>query len=133
MSAMTSYLLQTLLVLGIVCVFAVVALYGARRVGVARAHGPIELLGSLPLEARRSVYLLRVGDKVFLVGASESGFTKIGELDQASLPRDMTTLPKSKFRDVLLGLAVPKEGPERPSSNDVSRVSSDPASKRGDS
>ncbi len=100
---MTSYFLQTLLLLGVVCAFAVVALVSAKRIGLGRAHGPIELLGALPLEPRRSVYLLRVGEKVFLVGAGEGGFTKLGELDGLVVPEKVPE-EKLTFASVLARL-----------------------------
>jgi hypothetical protein len=47
------------------------------------------------------VYLVRVGETVYVVGASESGLSKLGEI-----PKDGIELPKSDtgprgFRDVL--------------------------------
>ena len=62
------------------CALALVVLWGARRLGVGRPSGPIELCGHLPLDARRSIYLVRVGAQVFIVGVGEGGFTKLGEL-----------------------------------------------------
>jgi len=106
---MTSYFLQTLLLLGVVCAFAVVALVSAKRIGLDRpvgaseTDGPIELLGALPLEPRRSVYLLRVGEKVFLVGAGEGGFTKLGELDGLVVPEKVPE-EKLTFASVLARL-----------------------------
>ncbi len=86
MSPYAGYLLETLVTLLAVCAMAFVVLYGARRLGVGRASGGIELVGRLPLDARRSVVLVRVGKHVFLVGVGEGGFTKLGELDAADVP-----------------------------------------------
>jgi flagellar biogenesis protein FliO len=83
-----SYLVQTLVTLLAVCALAFVVLYGARRLGVGRPRGPIELVGLLPLDARRSIYLVKVAEQVIVVGASESGFTKLGEIPSADLPRE---------------------------------------------
>ncbi len=113
MSSMTSYFLQTMLVLGVVCAFAFVALVSAKRIGIGRAYGPIELVGSLPLDARRAVYLLRVGEKVFLVGAAEGGFTKLGEIDDFALPPLKAAEPHS-FASVLArlrGTSTPEASP----------------------
>jgi flagellar biogenesis protein FliO len=41
----------------------------------------LELVGRLPLEARRAVYLVRVFDRVFVLGASEAGLEKLAELE----------------------------------------------------
>ena len=79
--------------LGVVAL-AVVLLYGARRAGIGRATGPAELLGRLPLDGRRAVYLVRVGSTVYVLGASEAGLTKLGEVNDADL---LTT--KTEARD----------------------------------
>lgn len=85
-SPLASYILQTFVTLLAVCGLAVVVLYGARRLGVGRARGPLELVGQLPLDARRSIYLIRVADQVMVVGASEAGITRLGEVAASSLP-----------------------------------------------
>lgn len=81
-----SYIVQTLVTLLAVCALAYAVLFGARRLGVGRPRGPIELVGLLPLDARRSIYLVRVAGQVIVVGASEAGFTKLGEIASAELP-----------------------------------------------
>jgi len=81
-----SYIVQTLATLVGVCAVAFVVLYGARRLGVGRARGPVELVGLLPLEARRAIYLVKVLDQIIVVGASEAGFTKLAELPAKDLP-----------------------------------------------
>jgi flagellar biogenesis protein FliO len=40
----------------------------------------VELLARLPLETRRSVYVVRVLDRVLIIGASEAGLVKLGEV-----------------------------------------------------
>jgi flagellar protein FliO/FliZ len=84
--AYASYIVQTLVTLLAVCALAFVVLYGARRLGIGRPKGPIELVGLLPLDARRSIYLVKVAGQVIVVGASEAGFTKLGEIAAADLP-----------------------------------------------
>jgi len=86
MSAYASYLVETLVTLFGVCALAFVVLYGARRLGAGKATGGIELVGQLPLDARRSIVLVKVGAQVLIVGVGEGGFTKLGETDAASLP-----------------------------------------------
>jgi flagellar biogenesis protein FliO len=83
---MGAYLVETFVTLAAVCALAVVVLWGARRLGVGRPTGPIELCGHLPLDARRAIYLIRVGEQVFIVGVGEGGFTKLGELAAADVP-----------------------------------------------
>jgi flagellar biogenesis protein FliO len=77
---------ETFITLLAVCALAFVVLYGARRLGIGRPSGPIELYGQLPLDARRAIYLVRVGANVFVVGVGEGGFTKLGEIPAADLP-----------------------------------------------
>ena len=59
-SAYTGYLVETLFTLACVCALAFVVLWGARRLGIGRSSGPIELRGHLPLDARRAIYLVQV-------------------------------------------------------------------------
>ncbi len=70
-----------------VVALAVLLLSVGRRFGMGRPSGPLELVGRLPLDARRAVYLVRVGETVYVVGASESGLNKLGEL-----PKDAALL-----------------------------------------
>ena len=86
MSSYASYIVETFITLLAVCALAFVVLYGARRLGIGRSSGPIELYGQLPLDARRAIYLVRVGAQVFVVGVGEGGFTKLGEMAAADLP-----------------------------------------------
>ncbi len=88
MSPYAGYLVETFLTLLAVCGLAFVVLYGARRLGIGRANGPIQLCGQLPLDARRSIYLVKVGAQVLVVGVGEGGFTKLGEMAAADLPVD---------------------------------------------
>src|SRR5687768_7029063 len=94
MSPVATYIVETLVTLLGVAVLAVVVLYGGRRLGIGRPSGPLELVGRLPLDARRAVYLVRVGKLVYVVGASEGGLTRLGELDAASVP-DVDLAPSS--------------------------------------
>ena len=82
----TGYLIETLVTLLAVCALAVLVLWGARRMGVGRSRGPIELHGYLPLDGRRAIYLVKVGTQVFIIGVGERGFTKLGEVSASELP-----------------------------------------------
>ena len=82
-----------------VCALAFAVLYGARRLGIGRPSGPIELVGQLPLDARRAIYLVKVGEHVFVVGASEGGITKLGELAEGDVPAEPEQA--APFADVL--------------------------------
>ena len=87
MSSYGGYLIETFVTLVAVCALAYVVLWSARRLGVGRARGPIELFGYLPLDARRGIYLVKVGAQVLVVGVGEGGFTKLGEVPASELPR----------------------------------------------
>jgi flagellar protein FliO/FliZ len=89
MSQAAGYIVQTFLTLVAVCGLAIVVLWAARRAGVGRPTGPIELVGRLPLEARRSIYLVKVGEVVLVIGAGEGGFTKLGEVPAAEVSAGM--------------------------------------------
>jgi flagellar biogenesis protein FliO len=97
---MQGYLIETFVTLLGVCALALVVLWGARRLGVGRPSGPIELCGHLPLDARRAIYLVRVGAQVFIVGVADGGFTKLGELPASEVPAGPVTSGGS-FGDVL--------------------------------
>jgi len=105
MSPVTTYIVETLVTLVGIVVLAVVLLYGGRRLGVGRPSGPLELVGKLPLDARRAVYLVRVGKLVYVVGASEGGLTRLGELDADAVPAAHGTAPASRFAEILTKMA----------------------------
>jgi flagellar biogenesis protein FliO len=71
-----------------------------RRIGIGRAQGPLELVGRLPLDARRAVYLVRVGKRVLILGASEGGLRKLGEAASGEIDLSASRPPQS-FGDVL--------------------------------
>lgn len=100
MGSYAGYIVETFVTLLAVCGLAFVVLYGARRLGVGRPRGPIQLVGQLPLDARRAIYLVQVGGQVIVVGASEAGFTRLGEVAASELP-PQAELPAAPFADVL--------------------------------
>ena len=100
MGSYAGYIVQTIVTLLAVCALAFVVLYGARRLGVGRPRGPIELVGMLPLDARRSIYLVKVAGQVIVVGASEAGFTKLGELPAGDIPAE-AKVESAAFSEVL--------------------------------
>jgi flagellar protein FliO/FliZ len=112
-SPLGDYVIESVVVLLLVLALAVVVLYAARRAGLGRAVGPIELLARLPLEARRSVYVVRVLDQVLIVGSSEAGLSKLGqlpdgagdELREAEPPRGFASLLEAALRRPRAGAA----------------------------
>lgn len=101
MSPLTEYVVETLATLLAVCGLAVAVLYGAQRLGVGRPTGPLALVGRLGLDGRRAVYLVRVGSQVYVVGASEAGLAKLGELRAEELEKALETEPTRSFANVL--------------------------------
>ncbi|HVU00283.1 MAG TPA: flagellar biosynthetic protein FliO [Polyangiaceae bacterium] len=85
MSPLASYVVQTAVTLIGVGAVAFVLVHGAKRAGVGRATGPLDVVGRLPLDARRTVYLVRVGEKIYVVGASDAGMVKLGETTDGAL------------------------------------------------
>lgn len=86
MSPMAAYVVETLVTLLAVLALAVLILYGARKFGVGRPHGPMQLIGRLPLDGRRGVYLVRIAEQVLVIGSSEAGLTRLGEISAKDLP-----------------------------------------------
>jgi flagellar biogenesis protein FliO len=100
LSSYTAYLIETFVTLIAVCALAVVVLWVGRRAGMTRGYGPIELYGHLPLDARRAIYLVKVGEHVLVVGVGEGGFTKLGEMPSGELPA-MAKVETPAFGEVL--------------------------------
>jgi flagellar biogenesis protein FliO len=101
MTPLGSYIIETLLWLLAICGLAVVALYFGSRAGLGRASGPLELVGRLPLDGRRAVYLVRVGKTVFVVGGSEAGLSKLGEVPAEGFELRVVQAAPRSFRDAL--------------------------------
>jgi flagellar biogenesis protein FliO len=111
MGPYAGYLLETFVTLLAVCGLAFVVLYGARRLGIGRPRGPIQLVGQLPLDARRAIYLVQVGGQVLVIGASEAGITKLGEVLASELPAVDPTSHGPPFGDVLARVLGTKRAP----------------------
>ena len=118
MGPYAGYLLETFVTLLAVCGLAFVVLYGARRLGIGRPRGPIQLVGQLPLDARRAIYLVQVGGQVLVVGASEAGITKLGEVAAKDLPATELASNAAPFGDVLARVLGTKRASGPPRSRD---------------
>jgi len=77
-------LITSLVVLGGVCVaaFLVVRVLG-RLLATGRSRGAhlLDIVARVPLEPRRSLYVVDVAGKTLLVGTSEMGLSVLSELD----------------------------------------------------
>lgn len=100
MTPLSRYVVETLITLVAVVALSIVLLSALRRVGVGKLGGPLELLARLPLEGRRAVYLVRVGETVYVLAASENALQKLGELPREALPQ-VAALESRSFSDVL--------------------------------
>jgi flagellar protein FliO/FliZ len=107
MSPYGSYVIETILTLVAVSALAFVLLYGARKAGMGRATGGLELVGRLPIDARRSVVLVKVAGQVLIVGVSEAGLTRLGELPASDVP----AAPEASTTGFASVLASVKSGP----------------------
>lgn len=105
-------LVQTLLALAAVCVLAWILLrWAARRgFGTTFGSGRIQVLERVALDPRRSLYLVRIGDRVLLVGAADGGGLRtLAELDPRELPeRPDPGTGRGTFADVLRRLGERK-------------------------
>jgi flagellar biogenesis protein FliO len=100
-SPLGDYLIQSVALLVAIGALGGILLFAARRKGVGRAVGPVELLARLPLEARRSVYVVRILDQVLILGSSEAGLAKLGELPESSAGELRAPPAASSFAAVL--------------------------------
>ncbi len=108
MSPLAAYFIQAMITVLVLVALAVLVVQGGKRFGIGRASGPLELLGRLPLEARRAVYLVRVGKVVYVVGASEAGLCRLGELDADALPDAGSGSSGPTFAEVLGRMVRPR-------------------------
>jgi flagellar biogenesis protein FliO len=99
MTPLSRYVVETVISLVAIVALSIVLLSALRRAGVGKASGPLELVARLPLEGRRAVYLVRVGETIYVLGASENAMQKLGELPDGALVR-VATEPQS-FAEVL--------------------------------
>ena len=93
-------LLQTLLALAAVCILAWTVLrWSSGRGLTGLGGGRIEILERAHLEPRRTLHLVRIGARTFLIGSGESGPPAIlAEIPSGELP---DAKPGARFADVL--------------------------------
>ncbi|MCE9572188.1 MAG: flagellar biosynthetic protein FliO [Deltaproteobacteria bacterium] len=93
--AMTSgygeLLVSSLVVLVVVSViaWAIVRFGGRWLLGARGRTRGMDVVARLPLEPRRSLYVVEVGGKTLLVGTSEMGLSVLTELDGAKVRADV--------------------------------------------
>jgi flagellar biogenesis protein FliO len=97
------FLLETLLILGLVCALAwFVIRFGVRRLyampsGPGDRNAPIRVVARLPLEPRRTVYIIEAAGKAYLIGTSEGGpMQTLAELDPTAVAAAVAAAPRQK-------------------------------------
>lgn len=97
-------LVTSLVVLGAVCIaaFVVVRVLG-RWLSTGRARGAhlLDVVARMPLEPRRSLYVVDVAGKTLLVGTSEMGLSVLSELDAAEVKARV--VPAPSFGELVRG------------------------------
>jgi flagellar biosynthetic protein FliO len=98
-----SFLAVSFLSLGLVCLLAYLVLRWLGRLGGGRGGGPMRVLATCALAPRRTLHIVEVTGRYFLIGAGEGATSLIAELDAASLAAWLTDgrQPRSPFADTL--------------------------------
>lgn len=104
-------LVTSLLVLGAVCVAAFVAVrvFG-RLLAAGRARGAhlLDVVARVPLEPRRSLYVVEVAGKTLLVGTSEMGLSVLSELDRGEVRSRVQ--PQQSFGELVRAAWLRRKG-----------------------
>jgi flagellar protein FliO/FliZ len=104
-------LVTSLIVLGAVCIAAFVAVrFFGRFLATGRARGThlLDVVARMPLEPRRSLYVVEVAGKTLLVGTSEMGLSVLSELDAAEVKARV--VPSQSFADLVRGAWQKRRG-----------------------
>lgn len=78
----------------------------SRLQGVAGRAGVIDVVATTPLAQGRSLHLVRVGNELVLVGATEQSITRIGEMDATALGQVAADRGNGEFQAMLNGAMV---------------------------
>ena len=71
--------------------------------GVAGTSGVIDVVATTPLAQGRALHLVRVGEELVLVGATEQSITRIGEVDANVMGAQMGGKGNAEFQAMLSG------------------------------
>lgn len=113
MSPEATYVVESLATIAVFGGALYVATRALRRISGERAGGPLEVLARQPLDGRRSVYLIRVGKRVLIVGAGEGALTRLGSTSLASVQAELVKDDRG-FREVLSRAVGRKRDVEAP-------------------
>ena len=104
-------LMTSLIVLGVVCVAAFVAVrLFARLLSSGRSRGAqlMNVVSRVALEPRRSLYVVEVAGKTLLVGTSEMGLSVLSELDGKEVEARKSVQPS--FGELVRGAWLKRKG-----------------------
>ena len=104
-------LVTSLIVLGVVCVAAFVAVrLFARLLSTGRSRGAqlMNVVSRVALEPRRSLYVVEVAGKTLLVGTSEMGLSVLSELDGKEVEARTSIQPS--FGELVRGAWLRRKG-----------------------
>jgi flagellar protein FliO/FliZ len=123
MSPEARYLLESLATVAIFGGALFVAVRGLRRLGGAAPRGPIEIMARQPLEGRRAIYLVKIGGRVLVVGATDERLTRLAsfpaaELAAATEPPVGETPARPSFGEVVARKVRDLRRPARPPDGD---------------
>ncbi|MGE0872231.1 MAG: FliO/MopB family protein [Kofleriaceae bacterium] len=126
-------LVTSMVVLVAVCIaaFVIVRVMG-RVLATGRARGAhlLDVIARVPLEPRRSLYVVEVAGKALLVGTSEMGLSVLSELDRSEVHARVTAQPTfgelvrqawSRRRGVGMTAGVGSDGEDGEDGADVRR------------
>lgn len=93
-------LVRLAVVLAGVCLLAWVSLrWGLKRYQPSTG-GPVRVRARIPVEPRRTILLLEVGEKVFVVASTEHGMQSLGQMQACDVP-EVEPTPVVSFTDTL--------------------------------
>jgi flagellar biogenesis protein FliO len=95
-SPVAQYIVQAGLTLVGIALLAYLLLIAGRRWSKFPTKGPLELVGRLPLEGRRAVYLVRVDKTILVLGATDQNIAKLGEMSADQLGPELAP-PRKDF------------------------------------
>jgi flagellar biogenesis protein FliO len=99
-SAVGVYLVEAMLTLVLVGALGAALVYLTRRAGGSAGHAGLTLYGRLSLDARKAIYLVKVGDQVLVLGSSEAGLHLLTTVPAKDLPAPQQ-LPASWMQQVI--------------------------------
>ena len=108
-------LLKILVALVLVCGAAYVLLVAVRRfLPGTTPRGCMRIIDRCPLSSRQQLWVVEVTGRFFLIGATDTGLTRLAELDPEDIPPPGST-PAQSFADLLRRKTkTPDPPPEEP-------------------